>query len=88
MERSHRGLVRWFAKPVKESNPFGGSNPPLSAMNHSLKARVSWHSHTTVPQSTRGIVWLVVHGTIPEFDEWFMPKKFKDTLEFFCPERA
>ena len=30
-ERSHRGLVRWFAKPVKESNPFGGSNPPLSA---------------------------------------------------------
>jgi predicted metal-dependent hydrolase len=23
--------VRWFAKPVKESYPFGGSNPPLSA---------------------------------------------------------
>ena len=34
MERSHSGLVRWFAKPVKESNPFGGSNPPLSATNY------------------------------------------------------
>ena len=32
-ERSHRGLVRWFAKPVKVSKPFGGSNPPLSARN-------------------------------------------------------
>ncbi len=31
MERSHRGLVRWFAKPVRVSKPFGGSNPPLSA---------------------------------------------------------
>ena len=24
--------MRWFAKPVKESNPFGGSNPPPSAI--------------------------------------------------------
>ncbi len=32
MERSHSGLVRWFAKPVKESNPFEGSNPSLSAI--------------------------------------------------------
>lgn len=31
VEGSHRGLVRWFAKPVKVSKPFGGSNPPPSA---------------------------------------------------------
>ena len=31
LERSHRGLVRWFAKPVRVSKPFEGSNPSLSA---------------------------------------------------------